>query len=125
MIHDLDLARWTAGEVATASAVGSGVTTGSAPSRSSSTHINGAITYVTGTWARPGTPFRTTFDVAGTAGILRHDSAQHPPLITASAEPTPGGLRRPGTAAGLAGRVPVRDRDRRYLQPSPPARRPG
>lgn len=82
-IHDLDIARWNAGEVARVFArqVRSGP---DQPVRSTQvvlSHANGAISYVTGSWARPGTTFRTTFEVAGTDGLLRHDSSDHPPLV--------------------------------------------
>lgn len=81
-IHDLDFARWTAGEVATVYAQSTqadgelGVRSGQVVL----THMSGAISYVTGTWARSGSTFRTTFEIAGTDGILRHDSAEHPLL---------------------------------------------
>ncbi len=82
-IHDLDFARWTAGEVdrvfaQEAQSPGAG---GVRSAQVVLTHTSGAISYVTGTWARPGTTFRTTFEVAGVAGILRYDSREHPPLV--------------------------------------------
>jgi myo-inositol 2-dehydrogenase/D-chiro-inositol 1-dehydrogenase len=45
------------------------------------THTSGAISYVGGTWAKPGTTFRTTFEIAGTGGILTHDSTQYKPVV--------------------------------------------
>ncbi len=82
-IHDLDFARWNAGEVATVFARESA---SAAPEQVRScqvvvTHTSGAISYVTGTWAPPGTTFRTTFEVAGTNGLLQHDSRDHQPLV--------------------------------------------
>jgi predicted dehydrogenase len=89
-LHDLDFARWNAGEVATAYAVESAAD-GVRSVQVVLSHVGGALSYVHGTWARPGTSFRTTFDIAGTAGVLRHDSAQHPPLSTdLGAQPPPG-----------------------------------
>jgi myo-inositol 2-dehydrogenase/D-chiro-inositol 1-dehydrogenase len=89
-LHDLDFARWNAGEVATAYAVESAAD-GVRSVQVVLSHVGGALSYVHGTWARPGTSFRTTFDIAGTAGVLQHDSAQHPPLSTdLGAQPPPG-----------------------------------
>jgi len=80
-LHDLDFARWNAGEVATAYALES------AAGRVRSvqivlTHVGGALSLVHGTWARPGTTFRTSFDIAGTGGVLTHDSTDHAALRT-------------------------------------------
>ncbi len=82
-IHDLDFARWNAGEVATVFARDTG-SDPAVPVRSCQvvlTHTGGAISYVNGTWARPGTTFRTTFQIAGTGGLLQHDSTEHRPLV--------------------------------------------
>ncbi|MBO0811284.1 MAG: Gfo/Idh/MocA family oxidoreductase [Microlunatus sp.] len=84
MIHDLDFARWNAGEVSTVFARiarnGRGID-GVVNAQVVLTHESGAISYVGGFWARPGTTFRTTFEIAGTKGILRHDSTQYRPVV--------------------------------------------
>ena len=80
-LHDLDFARWNAGEVATAYAQESAAD-GVRSVQVVLTHVAGALSFVHGTWARPGTRFRTTFDIAGTGGVLQHDSAEHPALST-------------------------------------------
>ncbi|HEY5981224.1 MAG TPA: Gfo/Idh/MocA family oxidoreductase [Microlunatus sp.] len=80
-LHDLDFARWTAGEVSTAYALESAAG-GVRSVQVVLTHVGGALSSVHGTWARPGTRFRTTFDVAGTGGVLRHDSLEHPTVST-------------------------------------------
>ena len=86
-IHDLDFARWNAGEVATVFARERrdpnqpGVRTFSV----TLTHLGGAISQTSGTWAHPGSVFRTAFEVAGTAGVLSHDSRKHPALQVESA----------------------------------------
>jgi myo-inositol 2-dehydrogenase/D-chiro-inositol 1-dehydrogenase len=84
MVHDLDFARWNAGEVQTAFARirknGEGLDAVTS-AQVVLTHTSGAISYVGGTWARPGTTFRTTFEIAGTGGILRHDSTEHKPVV--------------------------------------------
>lgn len=87
-IHDLDFARWTGGEVATVFARETR-STDPHPVRSSQivlTHTSGAVSYVTGTWSRPGTTFRTRFEVAGTDGLLQHDSRDHTPLVVDGGE---------------------------------------
>jgi myo-inositol 2-dehydrogenase/D-chiro-inositol 1-dehydrogenase len=58
------------------------------------THVGGAVSSVVGTWAPTGTPFRTTFEIAGDQGLLRHDSTQHPPVVVW------GGATPDGPAAG-------------------------
>jgi myo-inositol 2-dehydrogenase/D-chiro-inositol 1-dehydrogenase len=82
-IHDLDFARWNAGDVVRVFAR-EAQTPAPAGVRSAQvvlTHARGALSYVTGTWARQGSSFRTTFEVAGTQGLLRHDSREHAPLV--------------------------------------------
>lgn len=75
MIHDLDIARWISGEVTdvyavkSASAVGPAVT-----AQVILTHEGGALSYVSGVWGAPGTTFVTSFSIAGSHGVLRHDS---------------------------------------------------
>jgi predicted dehydrogenase len=78
-IHDFDFARWNAGEVVTVFAreVRPTVGVGVRSAQTILTHASGAISYVTGTWAKPGTTFRTTFEIAGTDGLLWNDSRQH------------------------------------------------
>jgi predicted dehydrogenase len=84
MIHDLDFARWNAGEVSTAFARLSKNGEGRDSVTNAQvvlTHAGGTISYVGGTWAAPGTTFRTTFEIAGTLGFLRHDSTQYQPVV--------------------------------------------
>ena len=54
-LHDLDFARWNAGEVATAYALESAAG-GVRSVQVVLTHVGGALSLVHGTWARPGTP---------------------------------------------------------------------
>jgi myo-inositol 2-dehydrogenase/D-chiro-inositol 1-dehydrogenase len=86
MIHDLDFARWTCGEVTSVyAAVGGadGPVCGTVVLR----HEGGAISHVTGTWSLPDAPFRTTFDLAGSAGQLTGDSTSRPPVTVTLADP--------------------------------------
>ncbi|MVO85107.1 gfo/Idh/MocA family oxidoreductase [Streptomyces sp. p1417] len=84
MVHDIDIARWVAGEVVRVHARtrGSERATGApadvVTATAVLTHASGAVSHVTGLWGLPDQPFRTTFRVAGTDGLLRHDSAAVP-----------------------------------------------
>jgi len=102
MIHDLDFARWNAGEVvrvhATRSA-GPGDGTGPALPVSAQvilTHRSGAISYVTGVWGHADVTFQTRFEVVGDQGLLQHDSADHQPLTTNGFPAEAGSGYRPG-----------------------------
>ena len=85
-IHDLDFARWNAGEVVRVFAreTQTPAPRGIRSAQLVLTHADGALSYVTGTWAAAGTTFRTTFEIAGTGGLLRHDSRDNPPLVVDS-----------------------------------------
>jgi len=79
MIHDLDYARWVAGDVETvfakklsSSRPGAGVDHGLAIL----THRSGAISHVEGSWAYPPPLFRTRFEIAGSNGLIQQDAAQ-------------------------------------------------
>ena len=79
MIHDLDQARWIAGEVTRVYAVQNPPTVGGVVPRNVTAHVtlthqSGAISTIQGVWGPPGMEFRTSFDVAGDAGTLRFDS---------------------------------------------------
>ncbi|MBO9627702.1 MAG: Gfo/Idh/MocA family oxidoreductase, partial [Microbacterium sp.] len=73
MIHDIDVARWVAGDVARVfartNAVGASQTT-----QAFLTHASGAISQLTATWTTAPIEFRTLFDVAGSTGLLSADS---------------------------------------------------
>jgi predicted dehydrogenase len=77
MIHDLDYARWVAGEVESvyakkisSSSPGSGIDHGLAILQ----HKSGAISHVEGSWAYPPPLFRTRFEIAGSNGLIQQDS---------------------------------------------------
>lgn len=85
MIHDLDVARWIAGDVASVHARGIRAADPDAPFDQVSAvlrHHSGALSYVEGSWAQPVGVFRTAFDIAGTDGFLRHDSEEAAPVRT-------------------------------------------
>lgn len=79
MIHDLDVARWIAGDVTSVYARASG----GARSHGIAvlTHASGAISHVEASWAEPAPVFRTRLEVAGSRGIVAFDSAETTPLV--------------------------------------------
>lgn len=83
MVHDLDQARWFAGEVATVSAFGLAARRpelGVDHVLAVLTHVGGAISHLEASWAHPAPGFRTRFEVAGTTGLIDHDSDRDAPL---------------------------------------------
>lgn len=79
MIHDLDYARWVAGEVksvyAAQSRRGEQVSV-----HATLSHAGGAISLVEGSWAAPPGVFRTALDIAGTGGVIEWTSDAPAPL---------------------------------------------
>ncbi|WP_369371361.1 Gfo/Idh/MocA family protein [Promicromonospora sp. Populi] len=97
MIHDIDFATWNAGPVASLRAVRS------VPDRSGTvaaqvvlTHTSGSVSSIGGVWSARPVAFRTRFEVAGTGGVLRYDSATNPTTWVNG-----------GAAAGTDGYVPT------------------
>ncbi|QES45063.1 gfo/Idh/MocA family oxidoreductase [Streptomyces venezuelae] len=84
MVHDIDIARWLAGDVVRVHARTRGVehATGAPPEVVTAsavlTHASGAVSHVNGLWGLPDQQFRTTFRVAGADGLLHHDSTAVP-----------------------------------------------
>ncbi len=79
MIHDLDQARWVAGEITRVFAVQNPPTTAGQIPRAVTAHVtlvheNGAISHIHGAWGPPGMEFPNAFDAAGQAATLRYDS---------------------------------------------------
>lgn len=80
MIHDLDIARWFAGEVTAVYAQQNPADQdGRLPQHVSAqitlTHASGVISQLQGIWSVAGLQFRTTVEVLGESGVLRHDTA--------------------------------------------------
>ncbi|MEQ4208451.1 Gfo/Idh/MocA family oxidoreductase [Actinopolymorpha sp. B17G11] len=81
-IHDLDFARWVAGEVTHVVGRSEPLTTsepGAGPDEyvhasATLTHASGVESEVTGIWDVPGTELRSTFEIEGDEGVLRFDS---------------------------------------------------
>ncbi|ROP61377.1 Gfo/Idh/MocA family protein [Curtobacterium sp. PhB115] len=77
MIHDLDVARWVAGEVVRVSAVSVRAGSADEPVEAAHvllTHASGAISHVAGLWGPQHLPFATEYSVTGTLGSLSHSS---------------------------------------------------
>lgn len=87
MIHDIDIARWWAGDVSRVFARTN--TSGSTQTAQAIlTHEGGAISVLTSTWTAAPVEFRTQFEVAGSAGVLRGDSDERRPYrLVSSREP--------------------------------------
>ena len=78
MIHDIDIARWVAGEVTRVSAVSTRAGTDAAPVEAAHvllTHASGAISHIAGLWGPAHVVFTTEYSVTGTLGSLEHSSA--------------------------------------------------
>ena len=104
MIHDLDQARWVAGEVTTVFAVQNPPTAGGAIPRNvvahvTLTHLGGAISHIQGVWGPKGMDFRTSFEVAGSAGVLSFDSAAGGSSVQNLATPAAGTSYLPPASA--------------------------
>lgn len=78
MIHDLDYARWIAGDVRKVYARASG----GARSHGIAllTHVSGAISHVEASWAEPVPVFRTRVELAGSRGVIGFDSGETAPI---------------------------------------------
>ena len=79
MIHDLDYARWVAGDVQTVFAKKLSSThpeAGVDHGLVILTHKSGAISHVEGSWAYPPPMFRTKFEIAGSNGLIQQDSGK-------------------------------------------------
>ncbi|UFU06445.1 Gfo/Idh/MocA family protein [Ruania halotolerans] len=91
MIHDLDQAAWISGAVTEVFArsitrADDGVRTASATV--TLTHSSGAISHVYGVWGHAHLPFSSSFEIAGSEGVLRHDSARDD-AVRLALPPTP------------------------------------
>lgn len=78
MIHDMDFARWVAGDVERVytKAVGDPLD----HALVILTHRNGVLSHLTGSWSQPHPTFHTRFEIAGDHGLISFDSAATHPL---------------------------------------------
>ena len=84
-IHDFDWLRWLLGEVDHLVARSVGLQRGSGPdyALTTLTFKSGAMAHVEATWMDP-SGFRTSFEVAGSEGLLQFDSKDQPALRIAA-----------------------------------------
>jgi predicted dehydrogenase len=93
-IHDLDFARWVAGDVTQVIGRFEPLTTSEPDAgpdeyvRASATltHASGVESEVTGIWDVPGTELRSTFEMVGDEGVLRFDSKSSAVVTDAAGE---------------------------------------
>ncbi len=84
LVHDLDQARWFAGEVTEVYARRAIADVDGAPVHTAAvtlTHASGATSQVTGYWGPPGLEFTTGFDLHGTRAALRHSTIDARDLV--------------------------------------------
>jgi predicted dehydrogenase len=84
-IHDVDVARWIAGEIVQVSATLRRTGTAEEPVDAGHillTHASGAITHCSSLWGPSHLPFETEFSIAGTGGTLSHSSREEAPVIS-------------------------------------------
>lgn len=88
-IHDFDWLRWTLGEVKHLYSRSVGAQSGFGPdyALTTLTFDCGAVAHVESTWMDP-QGFRTTFEVAGSEGLIEYDSRQEAALRTATTSGT-------------------------------------
>ncbi len=83
MIHDLDYARWIAGDVATVHCRSASVAqpdAGVDHAVAILTHRSGAISHVSASWGYAPPTFRTAFEIAGSHGLIEQDSTATTPV---------------------------------------------
>jgi predicted dehydrogenase len=81
MIHELDTLRWYFGEIARVFATGFGPTDSDPSVEYAQAMLrfeNGVVAHCEASWAHQA--FRTRMEIAGQAGLLRHDSAESLPI---------------------------------------------
>ena len=103
MIHDLDIARWLAGDVVRVSAVRQRTADDDHPFEAAHvllTHASGTITHLAGLWGAGDLHFTTEFSVTGTLGSLAYSSRAEQNYLT-----------DPGTLASGSTFLPPRDED--------------
>ncbi|MEO7449066.1 MAG: Gfo/Idh/MocA family oxidoreductase [Humibacillus sp.] len=99
MIHDFDVARWIAGDVVRVFASVRGEAPGPTVAVAVLTHADGALTHVTGGWGHRSERFRTSFWIAGAAGLIRHASGPSDGLVIDLPDAATGGELLPVSSA--------------------------
>ena len=76
MIHDVDYARWVAGDVERVYARLAGTEGVGGHVLATLRHVDGALTHIQGSWAFPKGTFQTSLELAGSDGLITLHSAQ-------------------------------------------------
>jgi predicted dehydrogenase len=90
MVHDLDYARWVAGDVESVYAHKISKNFPDSPVDYAVVilkHRNGALSHVAGAWAYPPPTFRTSFEISGDAGMIDFDSDSSAPIRSLIQQP--------------------------------------
>ncbi|MDQ2846709.1 MAG: Gfo/Idh/MocA family oxidoreductase [Actinomycetota bacterium] len=82
MIHDIDYARWIAGDVTWVEAAVTTGERGEVIGNATLQHRDGAVSRLTGLWGVAGQPFSAGFELTGTAGVVRSDDFAADALVT-------------------------------------------
>ena len=106
MIHDLDYARWIAGEVVAVHCRSASVTqpdAGVDHAVAILTHRSGAISHVSASWGYAPPTFTTAFEIAGSHGLIEQSSTTTAPVTPSLLADTEGGGPTAMAETGLAG----------------------
>jgi predicted dehydrogenase len=101
-IHDFDWLHWTLGSVKSLYSRSLGQKAGIGPdyALTTLTFQNGCVAHVEGTWMDP-SGFRTHFEIAGSNGLIQHDSKNNSALRTSLAPKASEGAPLPNLENGL------------------------
>jgi predicted dehydrogenase len=105
MIHDIDYARWIAGDVATVFARSVQGSRAGAPGDHALAilrHRDGALTHLEASWAQRPPTFRTAGEIAGDAGVVSWSSDDSEPVRVDLEQPPDGAGEVPRVASTLA-----------------------
>lgn len=117
-IHDIDFARWIAGDVVRAYAWSAGIERPDRPldhAFLTLTHASGAISQIVGSWAYGPPTFRTRLEIAGAHGLIDYDSERAQPLLPFLHATPDSGQGAVGIAKSLSAEDPFRDQLRDFL----------
>jgi predicted dehydrogenase len=106
MVHDLDYARWIAGDVVAVHCRSASVAqpeAGVDHAVAILTHRSGAISHVSASWGYAPPTFRTALEIAGSRGLIEQDSTATAPVTPSLLADAAGGGLTAMADMGLAG----------------------
>jgi predicted dehydrogenase len=119
LIHDIDFARWLAGDVVSIHARSAAIARpdlGVEHAFVILSHASGAISHLTGSWAYSMPTFRTSLEIAGSHGLIEYDSARAHPIVPYLHVEPDSGQGAVGIARALSREDPFRDELRDFLR---------